>query len=345
MANFCEACGSQLSGVEVFCWKCGVPVKRGVPQQPQATPQPPVTPPQQSAAAGGYQQVQVPQAPAASYPQPPAAGYQQIPQQAQPPNVQFQNVSAPANPVYAQVPASAPPAPPVKSNTWITVLIVVLAVVFVGGLLAVGGVLYVAHRVSQKVHQISAAAGVSEAPRHIVLESLTHKDACRMLSKQDVSSALGVEIVATRTIADGCEYLAKGTSTDMTARHMAALSSKQGADSKQQEMIRKLAGGVFASQQSESHETGEDSDGNTPVLVFTVDNNSAAAQMKLTGGVMGTLGPGQKPIEGIGDEALDESGAMMLVRKGDKLIRITYTSCPCNTDAIKPLARKLADAV
>jgi hypothetical protein len=35
---------------------------------------------------------------------------------------------------------------------------------------------------------------------------------------------------------------------------------------------------------------------------------------------------------------------MMLVRKGDTLIRITYISCPCNTDQIKPLARKLVAA-
>jgi len=32
-----------------------------------------------------------------------------------------------------------------------------------------------------------------------------------------------------------------------------------------------------------------------------------------------------------------------MVRKGDKLVRITYIMCPCSTDAIKPLAKKLAD--
>ena len=36
---------------------------------------------------------------------------------------------------------------------------------------------------------------------------------------------------------------------------------------------------------------------------------------------------------------------MMLVRKGDKLIRIMYSTCPCSLDAIKPLAKKLADRV
>ena len=50
-------------------------------------------------------------------------------------------------------------------------------------------------------------------------------------------------------------------------------------------------------------------------------------------------------IPGIGDQALDESGAMMMVRKGDKLIRIMYSTCPCSVEAIKPLAKTLADRV
>jgi hypothetical protein len=34
---------------------------------------------------------------------------------------------------------------------------------------------------------------------------------------------------------------------------------------------------------------------------------------------------------------------MMMVRKGDKLIRIMYSTCPCSVEAIKPLAKTLAD--
>jgi hypothetical protein len=224
-------------------------------------------------------------------------------------------------------------------------LVVILAVFLMGGLLVVGGVLYVGHRVAQKMHQLSGAAGIGDPSPVAGLGSLTGLDTCRLLSKEDVSRALGVEIVATKAIADGCEYLAHGTAADMTARHMAALQGARGADSQQQVMIHKFAGGIFAEQESKMHEAGQDSDGNTPVLVISVDESGAAAQMKVAASVMGTLGPGQTRLDGIGDEALDESGAMMLVRKGDKLIRITYTSCPCGTEAIKPLARKLADAV
>jgi hypothetical protein len=38
------------------------------------------------------------------------------------------------------------------------------------------------------------------------------------------------------------------------------------------------------------------------------------------------------------------ANGMMLVRKGNTLIRMMYISCPCNTDQIKPLAKKLAAA-
>ncbi len=46
-------------------------------------------------------------------------------------------------------------------------------------------------------------------------------------------------------------------------------------------------------------------------------------------------------IPGLGDDAPDIGGAMMLVRKDDKLIRVIYMMCPCATDDITPLAKKL----
>jgi hypothetical protein len=39
------------------------------------------------------------------------------------------------------------------------------------------------------------------------------------------------------------------------------------------------------------------------------------------------------------------AGAMVMMRKGDKLVRIMYSMCPCTVEAIKPLAKKLADSM
>jgi hypothetical protein len=81
------------------------------------------------------------------------------------------------------------------------------------------------------------------------------------------------------------------------------------------------------------------------VIAFTIDPNSSKTEMSLNQNVLGAMGSGGKPLEGIGDEAFDTAGAVMLIRKGDKLIRIVYSTCPCAVNAIKPLAQELARAL
>ncbi len=34
---------------------------------------------------------------------------------------------------------------------------------------------------------------------------------------------------------------------------------------------------------------------------------------------------------------------MLFMRKGDRMVRFTLTSCPCSSRAVVPLAKKLAD--
>ena len=106
----------------------------------------------------------------------------------------------------------------------------------------------------------------------------------------------------------------------MTAKHMAAMMGTKGADAKTQQTIQTLTGGLAKMIQSGGQGTENDKNGNVPVLVFSVDNNAAEAQMRLNAKVLGGLGPGQEGVPGIGDQAFDEAGAMMMVRKGDKLI-------------------------
>lgn len=172
MTSFCEACGSELTARDFFCWKCGVPIKLAdSSQQP---------------ASSGYERVEVPQAP----PTPPApvAGDRQQPPPPSP-NVQFQQFSAPANPAYAHVPAAAPPAPPVPKAgkaTWITVVVVIIVIIFVGGMLAVGGMIYIAHRVGEKVHHQSAAPEISDKSMRSALDL----DVCLLFNMQEVNGAL-----------------------------------------------------------------------------------------------------------------------------------------------------------
>jgi hypothetical protein len=313
MAKFCGSCGAQLSDNSAFCIQCGTAQNAAAPPTPQPPVQPPVQPP------------------------PPA----------QPGSAQV-NAPAPAPYIQVNAPTSAPP--PVKSSgSGLKILLGILAVLFVGAVVVVGGLFYIGHRVVNKIKATAAENGLSlpdKGPkRSSSSTSVLHRDYCGLLSKDDVSAAIGIPIIAIHAVSDGCEYLAQGTSADMTARHMSAMMAAKGADNQTQDTIHKLAGGLFSAQQSESKEQTSDENGNVPVVVFGVDTNSARTQMQLNEKILGGLGSRSPKIEGIGDEAFDSAGGMMFVRKGETLIRITYLMCPCTTDAIEPLARKLADGI
>jgi hypothetical protein len=269
-------------------------------------------------------------------------------------------------PALAQMPSPAQ----AKGSPLTKILVGFAVVVIAVGALAAGGVYYVVYRVKQKVHEVardvpglgSSSDNNSSSSSGGIMGSISKMvsgnsgsssgsesnggiggDPCRLLSKEEVGRAIGIEIVATETSEAGCAYLAQGSSGDMTAKHMAAMMGAKGADAQTQQTIQSLTGGLAKMVQSEGHDTGMDKNGNVPVFMFSVDNNSAETQMRLNAKVLGSLGPGQQGIPGIGDQAMDESGAMMMVRKGDKLIRIMYSTCPCSVEAIKPLAKTLAD--
>ena len=63
------------------------------------------------------------------------------------------------------------------------------------------------------------------------------------------------------------------------------------------------------------------------VIGFGFDGNAAA-----------DIGPAAVAL---GDEAFDAYGAMIFVRKGDKLVRIMYMECPCGPEDVVPLAQKI----
>ncbi len=256
------------------------------------------------------------------------------------------SVATPAavvNPTVGAAPAGLPP----KSNGLVKVVLVLLAVLLLGGALTVGGLVYAAHKFSQKAHEYSAQSSGSEAgrPGDSSPNSKPRKDVCQLLTKEDVSQAIGMPIAATSSSNGACAYLVKGRSTDLTTKHMASLVGKRGADPRTQGRIEEIAGGFFKTVEADAKGATQDTNGNAVVLSVSVDSNSAAAQMKLNRRVLRGLSPDTITLEGVGDEAFDSAGSMMMVLKGDKLIRIMYMTCPCTVEAIKPLAQKLANAL
>jgi hypothetical protein len=230
----------------------------------------------------------------------------------------------------------------------VKIILVVVLLLVVFGTLSVAGIFYALHLASRKAHEFSKQVrdtALSSVPSDSGSASALDGSvgtlgpgACRLLSKEDVGRAIGVAIVATKTTVGGCEYLAQGTPGDMVAKHIAAVMASKGVTEQQQQILHNLSG-ILSGAQSQT-------DGTTPalnsvVMSFTIVPNAANSQMSTNNGASDGAGPDAKPVTGIGDEAFDASGSVMTVRKGKKLIRITYSTCPCTSDAIKPLAQRL----
>lgn len=223
--------------------------------------------------------------------------------------------------------------------------IAAVVIIFVGGGVAVVGMYYAVHRVSEKFHE--AVGGkpddVSPAPNSSSSSSLGN--VCRYLSKEDVGAAIGVEVVRAESIDNGCNFYAKGDQAEMTAKHMSAMMAAKGADAQTQKMIQGITGALGKSFQSEKNEASDGS-GTVVVLNYSIDNNSAVEQMSLNRRAMQHIGgPAAQDMPGVGDEAFITGDSSIIARKGDKLIRVTYMTCPCGTTAVEPLVQKLAAAL
>ncbi len=316
MANFCVKCGAPLSGP--FCVKCGANISQST------TPAPP-QPVQQNAGTAAPVAVPAP-------------------------------VAAPA---FTTVPPQVPNNPVTNKKMSLLAKLGIAAVVvfFVAGALAVGGLYYAAHRISQKIHEeagsilgsssgsaSSGSASPGSASGGTGSGSAGGIDACRLLSKEDVGRAVGLVIARAQPGDNSCSYIAKGDKADMLAKHTTAMMAARGADPQTQQTIQKFAGGMFKAFQSEQPASEQDTSGEVPVFSFSVDQNAAEEQMRLNAKVLGVMGD-QEGLPGIGDQAFVSADGMIMMRKGKNFVRIMFIACPCNTNAVKPLAKEIADAL
>lgn len=312
MAGFCRNCGSPLADGQGFCTKCGTAAS-GPPTRPAAQP---------PAAAG---------VPAAPRPQAPPA------QAATPPQPR------PQTPVAT--PQAVAAAPAKGGSTFVKILLALVAVVFIFGAIGVAGIWYVGHRLKQKAHEMGfdEISNTSQGP------VLGGADPCGLLSKEDVGQMVKLEVVRaeqTRGQEVGCQYSVMGQYTDMVASHLAMVQKDMAQNQKDQlteaqkqqidEMTKSMFRSANAQQGNMSRHPGE-----SPVFLFGVGNTGAKAQMSMLRLAFGRMGPAFTELPEIGDEAFDIGDAMILARKGDKIVHVMYMMCPCGRDDAVTLVRKI----
>jgi hypothetical protein len=245
-------------------------------------------------------------------------------------------------------------------------IIVAGGLLLAGGAMALAGVYYAAHAVHQKIQQVTGSKGpapAADAGLMGKLEELTHGssgstsetkaagddssasgDPCRYLTKEEVGVAINATMTRVESKPDGCVYYAQGDAASMVTKHTGALLSSHGVSPKNQQALEKVAGAFFEQQQnSDKTLSSEAATGEVPVLAINFSRGNAEAEFRMNANLMGKIGEGPKSVDGVGNQAFQLAETTMIFRKGQTLVRLTYPECPCNTQSITPLARKLAD--
>jgi hypothetical protein len=178
------------------------------------------------------------------------------------------------------------------------------------------------------------------------------KDLCSLLSKADVSRALGMEIVRSEvpeTDLAGCDFSTRGSAANLTASHTtqlaksAASANGSSIDGPTEKLLQTFGNALLKGSDADTPATARHA-GEVPVFGFAIMPGDGSDQMRLTRQThAGIAGAGVATVPNLGDEAFDSAGAMLSVRKGKRMIQFIYASCPCTTREIIPLARKVVN--
>ena len=178
-----------------------------------------------------------------------------------------------------------PPAPaPAPSNSLLKVGVAAVVIIFVGGIAALGAAYYVVHKVKEKVqaavHQADGETPSSEASGLAALvqkatgsaaskdddSSAFKGDPCRFLSKEEVSCAVGIEIIRADAQGVGCNYIAKGDPADMVSKHMTSMVTSQAKSNgsnptaEQTKLMQQITGAFFKQQESSDKDLSKEAE-------------------------------------------------------------------------------------
>ena len=120
-------------------------------------------------------------------------------------------------------------------------------------------------------------------------------------------------------------------------------------------MMQQITGAFFKQQESSDKDlSNEAKSGEVPILSVSFSSGNAEMEMKLNRMAFNSIKGGNAEgkttdqsasgdLDGIGDEAYEMGGTGIIVRKGQTVARFMFPYCPCDANAIKPLAASLAN--
>jgi len=237
----------------------------------------------------------------------------------------------------------APAAAAAKSGSGLKILVVVVCIFGALGIAAVGGVIYVGHRVKQAV--ISKAKGYGVDLQSIAASgspsgssSAPRRKPCDYLSKDEVSRIIGEPIERAVAADFACEYfgppgLAAKLGQQSMATGMQQVQGDRVPNAQMAEGLNNLINGMGA-------QSGEE----RPLLLFTIDPDGRGQMTALgiAGSLFGQI-PGAKPeeIPGLGDRAVRFANLGLNVMKGNTMIRIVAGPIPSPDSKTIEIAKAL----
>lgn len=241
------------------------------------------------------------------------------------------NAAVPPQPVQ-QAAAGAP----AKTGSGLKIVLAIFVFMAVAGIVAIGGLYYMAHRVKEAVIDKAHSYGVdlpsitpaqsSATPRHI-------PKGCEVLSGPEVSALLGQPIERAEPQSSGCAYFGPAGLSAKLAEQLSSNTFQKmkapGTEVKEPEIANALQ------QMGDSMQGGEgieNSHGETPLLtlIFDADGKPQMTALTMSKALFNGIGKaaGDKEgvmgadIPGLGDRAVRLQRLGLNVLKGDLLVRV-----------------------
>ena len=244
--------------------------------------------------------------------------------------------------------APSAPAPASKKTSPILKFVVAgLAVLFLVTVLVVAGIVYAGYRVKQKAEQMAKSSGIDLSSLASDRPSGRAYNACALLTKEEASAALGVEIARAEGSGSKCEYYTRPVAEEQRGERfrkaLEAMKQRPGAEEAEagSEMEQMRRSGV--EDVAKAFASGAN-DGSIPYVTITVDENgkTTMAAMKLAMGAIGGSETVEK-LEGIGDEAiLGPMSSMLVFIKSGASVEIDLRQVSDGRDRGIAMAKRIA---